>query len=599
MQIKSIVKVLFLSFLFFSCVVNASGRYYMQEGNSTKYSTASEICENWRQYIQTIHDAGNPGGHTAITTVPNENVYPSLKDFAGCTVNWTRDSDSLFYGINIVGGGCLDGRKPKPGLANPAEPDGCVDSFFISTDSLSPPSLSCSKDQGFVLNPINAATGFKHQIEPEIVSNGAGQVSLELQYANGKSTLDPFWNHTYNKRIVNIDATFPAMMRDKSGPYLQKTDACVSGWNEMKVRSTQTWAAGSTAVYSNGLCKVIKNGVVVKYLPIVSSDPVDPADIPEAVQLRRPNGSALEFQSMDGINFSPLNGDQGILKRINTGNVMWRYLTKGGEIEEYSNSGKLLSVTATNGVKQTLTYDATSGLLMQVQDSTGHKLIFAYTNSLLSSVTMDTNKTIAYTYNAAGLITDVKHLDNTHRLYHYEDSRFPTYLTGITDERGVRYATWSYDAQGRAITSQHAGGAEFGSLAYNADGSTTLTDTLGKQTIYRFDDIAGARRVTSVEGQPTTNCVGANKNYTYTPEGWVASKTDWNGNKTTYTYNTKGQEISRTEASGTVVAKTITSEWHSTLNVKTKVTEPDKETTYNYDVNGLLLNQKTRSLVTQ
>jgi len=143
--------------------------------------------------------------------------------------------------------------------------------------------------------------------------------------------------------------------------------------------------------------------------------------------------------------------------------------------------------------------------------------------------------------------------------------------------------------QGRAISSEHAGGAEKTLLAFNADGSTTVTNALNKQTIYRFDDIAGARRVTKVEGQPTANCIGANQDYTYTPEGWIASKTDWNGIQTTYTYNTAGQEISRTEAFGTPEARTITTEWHPTLYVKTKITEPEHETIYNYNSNGRLL----------
>src|SRR5690606_26020131 len=164
----------------------------------------------------------------------------------------------------------------------------------------------------------------------------------------------------------------------------------------------------------------------------------------------------------------------------------------------------------------------------------------------------------------------VQRPDQAQRIYHYEDSRFPTYLTGITDERGVRYATWTYDDQGRAISSEHAGGTDKTLLAFNADGSTTVTNPLGKQTTYHFDDIAGARRVTQVEGHATTSCEGANQNYTYTPEGWLASKTDWKGNTTTYSYNTFGQEISRTEASGTPEARTITTEWHPDFYVKTR-----------------------------
>ena len=250
-------------------------------------------------------------------------------------------------------------------------------------------------------------------------------------------------------------------------------------------------------------------------------------------------------------------------------------------------------------MKQELFYDANSGLLSRVKDSTGRELLFAYTGNQISSVTVDGNKTTSYTYNASGLITQVTRPDNTTRIYHYEDTRFPTALTGITDERGARYATWTYDAQGRAISSEHAGGAEKTLLTFNADGSTTVTNALNKQTIYRFADIAGARRVTKVEGQPTANCAGANQDYTYTPEGWIASKTDWKGIKTTFTYNTVGQEISRTEAFGTSDARTVTTEWHPTLFVKTKITEPEKETIYTYDANGRLLNQTVQSISAQ
>ncbi|WP_039917071.1 hypothetical protein, partial [Cellvibrio mixtus] len=123
-----------------------------------------------------------------------------------------------------------------------------------------------------------------------------------------------------------------------------------------------------------------------------------------------------------------------------------------------------------------------------------------------------------------------------------------------------------------------------------------VTNPLGKQTIYRFDDIAGARRVVKVEGQPTANCAGANQNYTYTVEGWIESKTDWKGIKTTYQYNSLGQEISLTEAFGTPEARTITTEWHPTLYLKTKIIESGKETTFSYDVNGRLSNQSTRAL---
>lgn len=152
-----------------------------------------------------------------------------------------------------------------------------------------------------------------------------------------------------------------------------------------------------------------------------------------------------------------------------------------------------------------------------------------------------------------------------------------------------------------APTSEHSGGAEKVIFDYThiddaVDPRTTTTNVLGKQTTYHFADVYGARKVTQVEGHASANCLAANKNYSYDANGFLASKTDWKGNTTTYVRNTKGQELSRTEAFGTPDARTITTEWHATFNLRTKVTAPDRETIYTYDANGNLLSQQTTDL---
>jgi YD repeat-containing protein len=94
--------------------------------------------------------------------------------------------------------------------------------------------------------------------------------------------------------------------------------------------------------------------------------------------------------------------------------------------------------------------------------------------------------------------------------------------------------------------------------------------------------------MTQVEGLPSQNCASANQAYTYDANGFMASKTDWKGSVTTYTHNDRGLETSRTEASGTPQARTITTEWHVTLNLRTKITEPERETVFAYDTQGRL-----------
>ncbi|UXY54078.1 RHS repeat protein [Pseudomonas tohonis] len=177
------------------------------------------------------------------------------------------------------------------------------------------------------------------------------------------------------------------------------------------------------------------------------------------------------------------------------------------------------------------------------------------------------------------------------RTYQYENTQNPNLLTGITDERGIRYATWAYDDQGRAISSEHAGGAERTLVSYNADGSSTVTNALGKRTTYRFQTIQGVRRITAIEGEPSANCPNSNSTFTYDDRGLVKTRTDNKGNVTTFDYNERGLEVSRTEAFGTAQARTVTITWHPTLFLPATVTEPDRITTYSYDDQGRQLSQ--------
>jgi len=449
-----------------------------------------------------------------------------------------------------------------------------------------PPSCPSNPVEG---NPVVIGNGSKFEVTDPINN---GSLTFNFTYNNADRLASTPWSHSFQNSIQVIDPATSSYVKAKSKAYSSRADACVMGWNEIKQTITDAWSLGATARLNGLSCEIVKLGKVVNHLFFY----IPEIPIPGSIQLLRNDGSIVSYEYYGGNSFRSVSGEHGQLQKADTGE--WQYSLPSGITERYDQTGRLIEIIK-KGEKQTLTYTQATEKLEKAADMTGNTLVFSYVNNQLTQVTQENNKTTHYIYNTNGILEKIIHPDNTFRQFHYEDSRFPVYLTGITDERGVRYATWAYDAQGRAVSSEHTGSVEKTLLAFNTDGSTTVTNPLNKQTIYRFDDIAGARRVVKVEGQPTTNCAGANQDYTYTPEGWLASKTDWKGNQTTYTYNTKGQEVSRTEAFGTPVAKTITTEWHATLNLKTKITEPDRETTYNYDVNGLLLNQKTYSLTAQ
>ena len=257
--------------------------------------------------------------------------------------------------------------------------------------------------------------------------------------------------------------------------------------------------------------------------------------------------------------------------------------------------GKLIRIEVPGSPAQTLTYNNPKVL---VTDETGNTLEFTADGWGQPRSMKAPGVEVKYSYNRLGRLDSVETIRASGqpetRLYHYEDPRNSNLLTGITDERGVRYASWSYDAQGRAISSEHAGGADRVSIDYNADGSSTVTNALGKQTTYRFQTIHGLKRITAVEGEPSANCPSSNATFTYDARGLLTSKIDNKGNRTTYSYNARGLEISRTEAAGTAQARTITTEWHPEFFLPTSVTEPGSVTTYTYDAQG----RRLSSLVT-
>lgn len=201
------------------------------------------------------------------------------------------------------------------------------------------------------------------------------------------------------------------------------------------------------------------------------------------------------------------------------------------------------------------------------------------------------------------VLSKITYPDNSTTTYLYENAKYPLALTGLIDGKNLRYATWEYDIKGRAVSSEHANGAEKWFFDYTGVDSgqrkISVTNPLGKETIYTFNVVGGKRLVTRVDGVQTSYCGAASKMNEYFNDGRLRLKTDWKGNTTTYSYNTFGQEISRTEAFGTPQARTITTEWHPDFYVKTRVVEGGKETLFTYDDSGRLLSATVNPLPIQ
>jgi YD repeat-containing protein len=294
------------------------------------------------------------------------------------------------------------------------------------------------------------------------------------------------------------------------------------------------------------------------------------------------------FFTVNGATVTPNSIGLGQLVRLADG---WQYTSENNDRYIFDTAGRMINWSNASGYFQQFSY---TGNQIIVTDNLGQSLTFTEDAEHQPLTLTGPGAQITYSYDANRRLVAVSRTlagQTSLREFHYEDSRNNGLLTGITDERGVRYATWSYDDQGRAISSEHANGAERIAIEYKSDGGASVTNELGKVTSYQFQTILGVKRIIAIKGEPSANCPNSNSTFTYDDRGLLKTKTDNKGNLTTYDYNTRGLETSRTEAAGTSQARTIITEWHPTLFLPVTVTEPARITSYTYDAQGRRLSQ--------
>ena len=272
--------------------------------------------------------------------------------------------------------------------------------------------------------------------------------------------------------------------------------------------------------------------------------------------------------------------------------------------ETYNDVGQLLSIKYRNGQTETLSYNLTvpqggdgdDSTLDKVTGPFGHAITFTYNvdGQLATVVTPD--GTFTYAYDTNGNLETVTRPDTKVREYHYEDTTFTDYLTGITDENLDRFATWSYDTEGRAISSEHAGGKERVDLIYNANGTTTLNMANGASRTYTYTTEQGQRKLSSLSGDVCGSCPGGDiKSRTYDANGYLDEVTDWNNNVTQTVRNTEGLTTSLVEAKGSTEQRTTTTTWHADYRIPTQIVSPKHTTDFTHDPDGNVLTMTVSS----
>ena len=443
--------------------------------------------------------------------------------------------------------------------------------------------------------PIDTKDGNKSRLENDYTASGISPISFTRYYnsqKNQNSYIGYNWKHNYTASLTAKfhTQTVPYDFNDAnfSTAYVTAKEACESGWNDIKGQFTKPEMANSNAVYSGSKCSIANAGLPMGSIAVRTTDGVSPNPPQDTVIIERANGNTIVFTSVNSIWTAPSDTDASLVQTASG----YTLTTEQDTVEEYNLSGQLVSKTDRKGIQQTLAYNATSNLLESVTDSFGKSLNFTYTDSALTTVTLPDSKVLTYGYDGSNNLTSVKREDNTTRTYHYEDTRFANALTGITNGNNERHMTFSYDAQGRAITSELGDGTSFSAekviVNYIDDATSTVTDALGQLRTYRFTTVNGEKQLSDLEGSPCGSCGGGATHTTYDGNGYVNSSTDFNGNVTNLINNARGLVTKRTEATGTNDERITSYEWHTSYPLPTCVIKETSTTRIAYNADGTI-----------
>ncbi|GMR26100.1 RHS repeat-associated core domain-containing protein [Stenotrophomonas sepilia] len=264
------------------------------------------------------------------------------------------------------------------------------------------------------------------------------------------------------------------------------------------------------------------------------------------------------YEAMDG------SGDRAVQQGTN-----WQ-LSRAGERIYFDADGLMQRRDFEDGTSLTYAHDS-RGRLLSITHSTGRRVDVQYLapgdDSLISALVIAGQPVVSYAYSPAGELITATYADGASRTYHYEDARFPGYLTGVTAEDTRRYSWYGYDAKGRVTCSRHSGdcsqadvGIDGVRLEYTPAGTTIVTDALGKQSTYALTASGTSGLPRKVNGITESN---GSISRTYLPEGTdfrrrLQSVTDRRGVVTNYAYAEASDAVAgavsvttTTEAAGT------------------------------------------------
>jgi uncharacterized protein RhaS with RHS repeats len=362
-----------------------------------------------------------------------------------------------------------------------------------------------------------------------------------------------------------------------------------------------------------------------------------------AIFATRPDGRVLLLRKQ-GARWVPTEGASAELTELTIGSAggsttVYRLaLPNENRLETYSMAGYLLTSHAPDGTGVSYIYsDGTNGaqtgaggylidaagtptttvlrngLLLYAIDHLGRRMRFDYTDAsrlLLARVVVGDEAVVRFEYgaSAAGCVpcatlNRAVYADGTAVEYRYDEqgqvvANSPRgLLTSIIDEAGNRFASYKYDASGRAHTSELAGGVNRYALSWDA--GVFVTGPLGTPRGYLFWQPFGSPLLGASSQPAGSGCAASSSFVRHDALGNVEQRDDFVGNRTCYANDqaryleiarVEGLDRSRSCASvsgaGSAIppgTRKISTAWHPQWRLPIRRSEPGRVTTWVYN----------------
>lgn len=307
----------------------------------------------------------------------------------------------------------------------------------------------------------------------------------------------------------------------------------------------------------------------------------------DLVDVKYPDGRVERFKKYNGA--SNWSNDPDLASTLVDTAGGFELTTADDEIVSFDSSGQLLSVSSREGISQYYSYPSNQ---VVVTHDFGRSITFDLdSQGRIVQLTDPAGEIYEYFYNTSGYLIHVLYPNGDRRDYSYQGDN----INAVFDNQVDYVSLWYYSGD-QAYRTEKNGDVDRFLVDLSAqqaidDPYVTVTNPLDKQTVYHLEEQYGVMKVIEEERLSSASSSASSIFISYDENGYVESRTDWNGNVTLYDYDDRGLENSRTEAAGTLDERTITTTWDTNFRLPLQINEPGLTRTYSYDANGNMLSE--------